>query len=218
MTNRKRIPVDTPRDRQVLDRGISAGVDENPMIPDTRSALEISTEVRNERAATETGQESCRARHATRIRINRDCAIVLTRVRQIGQIQQDQWFGFSLRRELESKERRVVSNCHIHLDPGGHGQSKIARCRRDRVIQVGRLPLFLGIRAAIDVVVVAGRIGEKGEISQRRLATGTGIVKTGKSGDSAAIVGESALVALRIGIGHGFCHAIRDRRACKDIA
>jgi hypothetical protein len=99
---RKWIAIDTPRNGQVMDFGTSSTIDKNATIPQPARALEIGTEVESIRSTPKAWQEPATTRHAATRFINGDGRIVLPRVGQIREIQQDQRITFL--RERKSKE------------------------------------------------------------------------------------------------------------------
>lgn len=111
----------------------------------------------------------------------------------------------------------MLSNSHIDLDSGIHCQTKISRACLDRPIDIARCTGLLGVDAAIDVVIVAMRVGEEREVAERRAATSARIMHTGETGNTTAIISEASLVVPGIGVGYGFRHTIWKRRAGEDI-
>lgn len=113
-----------------------------------------------------------------------------------------------------------MCRAHLSLNPRIQRNAKISRLRNHRTIikrpKIG--PRYFGEDAIINLAVGTSTVGEQGEISQRRTSAGAGVMHEGEARHVGAIEGEAALVALRVGIGYGFCHAVGEGGAGKDIA
>lgn len=60
----------------------------------------------------------------------------------------------------------MMRGSHIYHDARIHGQSEIAGTCADRVVVVSGLSVFLGVDAAVDIVIFALHVGEDREVSE----------------------------------------------------
>ena len=188
------------------------------MVAHLGGTVKVDAEIGNVGAASKARLKASMSCHAARHRIYVNSPIILARIRQIGEIQKDQRTRFIVRWKLKPNEGRMVSHRHVHMNARLHRKPKVTRACLNRIGNIIRLPLFLRVYTAIDIIVVTFHVGEQRIVSEGRLASGSRIMQTRKSGDTAAIVREASLVARRVCIRYSFCHAIRQRGACENIS
>lgn len=147
----------------------SPRIDKDPTIPQPGLTLEIRTEVRDIRTTPETRQEAGVSCHASSRGINENSRIILSRIRQVRQIKQNQrarCITVFCCGEAKAEKRCMMGGSHIHHDARVHRQSEIAGACADRVVDVSGLSVLLGIDTAVDVVIFALYVGEDGEVSK----------------------------------------------------
>jgi hypothetical protein len=141
----------------------------------------------------------------------------LARIRQVSQIQQDQWTGSVRCREVEPEERGMLRRCHLRLYSARQLDRKVARARFHGLCLVFDLSLFLRKLAAIYIVAWTRGVRKESEVSQGGATARAAVVHGAEASHASAFSRKATLIASRIDIGNGFCHAIWQSRTSKDI-
>ena len=147
-----------------MNTSTSTRIDKDTAISLGCRAFEVRTEMQDVCSRSKARSEPRITGHSTRRVVHRDGRIVLTGVRQIGEIQQDQGAGAVIMWELETKQGGVVRSCHINPDARCQLYSKVSWVRLDRFKLIFRLSLILRIDTAIHIVLSTLCIGKEREI------------------------------------------------------